>query len=68
MEVTTKNFGRFAKKASNPCVMYIRNVEEKDRDAVRKLCFEERKTLSEFFTDLIRDHLKSSKKPRASKK
>jgi hypothetical protein len=65
--VTTKNFGRFARKANKPCVMYIRNIEEKDRDAVRKLCFDERKTLSEFFTSLIRDHLKSRKKVRTKK-
>jgi len=65
--VTTKNFGRFARKANKPCVMYIRNIEEKDRDAVRKLCFDERKTLSEFFTGLIRDHLKSRKKVRTKK-
>ena len=67
--MTTKNFGRFAKKANKPCVMYIRNIEEKDRDAVRKLCFDERKTLSEFFTGLIRKHLKlkSRKKVRTKK-
>lgn len=65
--MTTKNFGRFARKANKPCVMYIRNIEEKDRDAVRKLCFDERKTLSEFFTGLIRDHLKSRKKVRTKK-
>ena len=65
--MTTKNFGRFARKANKPCVMYIRNIEEKDRDAVRKLCFDERKTLSEFFTGLIRDHLRSRKKVRTKK-
>lgn len=65
--MTTKNFGRFAKKVSKPCVIYVRNIEEKDRDMVRKVLFEERKTLSEFFTELIRDYMKTRKKPRIPK-
>jgi len=63
----TKNFGRFSKKATKPCVMYIRNVEEKDRDAVRRILQDDRKTLSEYFTDLVRADVRSRKKPRPKK-
>ena len=62
-----KNFGRFASKAKKPCVIYIRNIEEKDRDIVRKALQDERLTLSEFFTELIREYAKSKKTSRRTK-
>jgi|TARA_R110002020_G_scaffold161060_2_gene345808 hypothetical protein len=62
-----KNFGRFAAKVKKPCVIYIRNIEEKDRDIVRKALQDERLTLSEFFTELIRDYAKSKKTTRKTK-
>ena len=62
-----KNFGRFAAKVKKPCVIYIRNIEEKDRDIVRKALQDERLTLSEFFTGLIREYAKNKKTTRKIK-
>ena len=62
-----KYFVRFAAKVKKPCVIYIRNIEEKDRDIVRKALQEERLTLSEFFTNLIRKYAKNKKTTRKTK-
>ena len=63
--VSRSNYGRFAKKAKEPTVIYIRNIEKRVRDYVTKTIAEERVTLAEFFTDLISDH--KSKKTRKVK-